>query len=407
MISRFYIHRKTLLCFMTAMLPLWSLVISVKAQTNLSVQINAIRVEPGSIWLKLVLSDDLWFVTEHSTDLLQWETFPALAPEGSVSDSSNLNGATLGLAGPLELRCSSPPQGSAHFFRIRVIGPMLPNNPSLLQFTRWVSELSGETEAIIGTNHFQIKTRYARSQESLKAAEYLYAQLSGLGLEVESQPVPSIAASNLLVRLPGVTKPEEVLIVSAHYDSISESPYVLAPGANDNASGTAALLSVASILKHFRCERTIELCFFNGEELDRLGSKEYAARCSMAGRQIVGVLNMDVIMWANSESPFNIRLWVNAGSEILAQSTKKILEKYAPLRAEIVLSEIKAGDEASFWEIGVEGLLIYATAPGFGTIKHTIDDDLRQAGMNPECGLAVARAVAVAALTQGGCLFAQ
>jgi len=55
-------------------------------------------------------------------------------------------------------------------------------------------------------------------------------------------------SDNLIVRIPGITTPDEAVIVCAHYDSTSENPYNRAPGADDNASGAAAVLTAASIL---------------------------------------------------------------------------------------------------------------------------------------------------------------
>ncbi len=130
----------------------------------------------------------------------------------------------------------------------------------------------------------------------------------------------------------------------------------------------------------------------------------------MEGKQVMSVLNLDVILHPSDDEesvpPFNIQFWVNAYSEDLGRSTKRVLEQYAPLRAQIVRTETKASDEASFWEIGVKGLLIYTTAPGWGMVKHTITDNLSQPGTDPQCGLAVARGVAIAALTQARCFSA-
>lgn len=72
------------------------------------------------------------------------------------------------------------------------------------------------------------------------AADYLRGQWAALGYMVQSQGYVThgVARENLEVTLRGLTRPEERLLVGAHYDSVQDSP-----GANDNASGVAALLA--------------------------------------------------------------------------------------------------------------------------------------------------------------------
>lgn len=82
-------------------------------------------------------------------------------------------------------------------------------------------------------------------------------------------------SNNIIVELPGTQRPREVLILSAHFDAVPNCP-----GADDDGTGTAALLEIA---RAFTIERdagnhplrTIRLCFFTLEELGTVGSREY------------------------------------------------------------------------------------------------------------------------------------
>jgi hypothetical protein len=76
---------------------------------------------------------------------------------------------------------------------------------------------------------------------------------------------------NIIVEIPGKSRPREVLIVGAHFDAVAGSP-----GADDNGSGTAALLELARVLRGREMERTVRLVFFNLEEIGIRGAKEYA-----------------------------------------------------------------------------------------------------------------------------------
>jgi hypothetical protein len=116
----------------------WSLAVSALAQTNLSIRMQAIRIaSDGALHLDLVLSDAMFFVVERSTNLVNWTPFWDVLPGGGVSDSGDLGGAMGGLAGPLELRYSTLPSGSMHFFRCRIVDAMRPvpqqNSPQTVQ----------------------------------------------------------------------------------------------------------------------------------------------------------------------------------------------------------------------------------------------------------------------------------
>jgi len=78
---------------------------------------------------------------------------------------------------------------------------------------------------------------------------------------------------NIAVELPGREHPERVLIVGAHFDAVPASP-----GADDNGTGTAALLEIARVLRGVAMERTVRLIFFNLEEPGLIGSSDYVRR---------------------------------------------------------------------------------------------------------------------------------
>lgn len=76
---------------------------------------------------------------------------------------------------------------------------------------------------------------------------------------------------NLIVEIPGTSKPKEIVLIGAHFDA-----FVQAPGADDNGTGTAALLELARVLKDRPLKRTVRLCFFNLEEVGLVGSRYHA-----------------------------------------------------------------------------------------------------------------------------------
>ena len=101
----------------------------------------------------------------------------------------------------------------------------------------------------------------------------------------------------------GTTHPDSIFIICGHYDSTSEVPETDAPGADDNASGTATVLTVADLLSPYSFEYTIKYICFSGEEQLLIGSSAYAQDAATAGMKIVGVLNFDMTGYWSPRTP--------------------------------------------------------------------------------------------------------
>ena len=108
---------------------------------------------------------------------------------------------------------------------------------------------------------------------------------------------------NVIATLPG-TQPESsarTIVVSGHYDSIpsmrgeATDPNADAPGANDDASGTAVVLELAEVLSARRFDATIVFAAFVGEEQGLLGSGHFAEGAKAAGRDIEAMITNDIV----------------------------------------------------------------------------------------------------------------
>lgn len=102
-------------------------------------------------------------------------------------------------------------------------------------------------------------------------------------------------SNNIVAKINGKIKPENEYILVAHYDSWSNQRESLAPGADDNASGTAAVMEAARILKNYELESTINFLLVSGEELGMFGSDYHAFNAKTLKRNIQGVINTDMI----------------------------------------------------------------------------------------------------------------
>lgn len=113
--------------------------------------------------------------------------------------------------------------------------------------------------------------------------------------EVEFQPYPLsiFPQKNVLCTHPGSS--ENIVLVCAHYDSLSQKPQKSAPGADDNASGVAALLEVARILQRVKLKKNVLFIAFAGEELQLSGANHCADVADENDWPIDVVINLDMI----------------------------------------------------------------------------------------------------------------
>lgn len=108
---------------------------------------------------------------------------------------------------------------------------------------------------------------------------------------------PKTTWHNIIVDLPGTDLSGEVLVVGAHFDAVPRSP-----GADDNATGTSALLELARVLKDQPRRRTVRLAFFNLEEVGLIGSTRYVRSLSTEERgRIVGMMSLEMLGYFSDE----------------------------------------------------------------------------------------------------------
>jgi hypothetical protein len=133
--------------------------------------------------------------------------------------------------------------------------------------------------------------------ELASAADYVAGELEAAGYRLDRQgfEVGEVLAQNLGVELPGAELGHEIVIVGAHYDSGLGTP-----GADDNASGAAALLALARALSGSRPSRTLRLVAFANAEAPhfrtpQMGSLVYAKRSAARGEKVVAMISIESI----------------------------------------------------------------------------------------------------------------
>ena len=158
---------------------------------------------------------------------------------------------------------------------------------------------------------YQFGSKYITQPGNRLAIDYIATMLRSFGYEPELQwfePQPGVRTANVIATLRGRVSPELVYVISSHFDSVEDGP-----GADDNTSGTTALLDVARVLARRPQAATIKFAWFTGEEAGLLGSREFVRRAVANGDRIAGALNNDMIGWANDERLDNTIRYSNAG----------------------------------------------------------------------------------------------
>jgi hypothetical protein len=136
-----------------------------------------------------------------------------------------------------------------------------------------------------------------RPPELARAADYIQAELEKLGYKVKRQEydVGPVICCNLEAEILGATLPQEIVVVGAHYDSV-----IGTPGANDNGSGVAAVLTLARRFAHRTLDRTLRFVAFVNEEppffqTKQMGSWVYARRCRQRNEKVTAMLSLETI----------------------------------------------------------------------------------------------------------------
>lgn len=173
----------------------------------------------------------------------------------------------------------------------------------------------------------------------------------------------SHAGYNVVGTQTGTTASNEFVLITAHLDDMPSSGR--APGADDNASGSAAVLAATSVLSQYRFDRSIRYLLFTGEEQGLLGSAAYAAATKTTGDDIRGVLNLDMISWDGSGDPTLLIYTHSVGHagysndlEIAATFTNVVAAYGLRLQPEIRPGDwMVYSDHASFWSQGYPAIL--------------------------------------------------
>lgn len=223
-------------------------------------------------------------------------------------------------------------------------------------------------------------TRQSTSQDFHDAADWCEVQLSGLGYATNqvSVAMPGGAqSSSVIATRPGTAADSKSVMVVAHLDSVNhvDGPASRAPGADDNASGSAGVLALARAMAPHQFEHDLTFILFGGEEQGLLGSDQFVDAMSAAERERTkAVVNMDMIGHVNTPSPTVLLEGASFGQDMI-DALASAAAQYTSLGVQTSHS-FASSDHVPFLLSGITSTLTIEGADGANNAIHTANDTL-------------------------------
>lgn len=256
------------------------------------------------------------------------------------------------------------------------------------------------------------------------AARYIEDSLTGLNYRVNNQEYETSGAKvrNLDADAPGTALADEIVLVGAHYDSVPGCP-----GANDNATGVAAVLELARLFANRKMDRTVRFVAFVNEEppfcfTNEMGSRVYARRSRAQSEKIIAMLSLETIGYysdvdRSQRYPFPFGLFYprtgnfigfvgNLSSRRLVCRCVEAFRKHARFPSEGTaapgyLPGIFWSDHSSFWREGFAAVMVTDTAPFRYPYYHTAEDTIEKVAYDRTARVVMGLKSVVESLAQG------
>lgn len=287
------------------------------------------------------------------------------------------------------------------------------------QITQITEErLLGHLESLVGIRH------PVAAPEGLRASQaYISEQMKSFGLDLLEEAIqgePNERFVNLIGRESGGRAGKKILVVGAHYDTISESP-----GADDNASGLAVLLEVARILAPLRGKLTPQFVAFSLEEEGFLGSDHYARQIRRNKIPLWGAMILECVGYTDARpgsqtAPAGLPMKLpsrgdfiglvgNAAAEPIQKAYEAAVATYCPELPCVsllvpgkgeTLPDTRRSDHVPFWDRGYRAVMLTDTAEFRNPNYHKKSDRLKTLDLTFMTGVARSLAAAVINLAE-------
>ena len=179
------------------------------------------------------------------------------------------------------------------------------------------------------------QTRYSYTDSCWSAGQWILERFQSFGVDATFHEYDWGVEHwrNVVGTIPGRSDSTVQVVICGHFDATSEDPWNLAPGAEDNGSGTAVVLEAARVLSQEEHDYTLKFIAFSGEEQGLIGSYYYVSEAFSRGDNIVAAMNYDMVGYTDDER-YDVSVRYDSASEwlgnlVTAASRFSVAEPYS------------------------------------------------------------------------------
>jgi Zn-dependent M28 family amino/carboxypeptidase len=216
-----------------------------------------------------------------------------------------------------------------------------------------MEKITGEKPFTLNGQQYTVKTRYTHTQGNNDAAAYFLQRFKDMGYEASYQTFrySSSNTQNIIATKRGTSS--EIVVIGAHYDSISQDPQNLAPGCVDNGSGAEGVMQIAATYVNASLTRTVHFILFGAEEQGLLCSNYYVDNLDNTGYNIVYSLIMDMIGYSNVYHGVKIETSSSNANTVLGDLMASNIGYYAPNLTIARTTNYFGSDHVPFIDTGI------------------------------------------------------
>ncbi|KAG8763240.1 Leucine aminopeptidase 1 [Ceratobasidium sp. 423] len=238
------------------------------------------------------------------------------------------------------------------------------------------------------------RTRYYRSETGKQSQQWLKAKIaettdkfasSNLKTLISISEFPhSWGQNSIILRIKGSDPNAGTVIISAHQDSTNMWPFLPAPGADDDGSGTVTILEAyrALIAANFTPVHDVELHWYSAEEGGLLGSQAVAKHYHEHGANIKAQIQFDMTAWVQRGSREEVGIITDFVDPDLTAYVTKLVETYLSIPPAHTKCGYACSDHASWTKYGYPSA--FSIESSFETTNHNIHSANDRIDFSPE-----------------------
>lgn len=262
--------------------------------------------------------------------------------------------------------------------------PKVPTTTKSGSIAQLIDKVSASNMQSTVTTLQSLGSRYHASTSPNASSDLLKTSWQSLLLtgatisQLDHSASKDTSQKSLVVRIPAAQTSSDTVILGAHLDSINRSDQTNAPGADDNATGIAALTEILRILKESSAtfSRNVEIHAYAAEEVGLLGSADLASQYATAGKNISAMLQMDMIGYSTISSDQTIHLVTTDTSPVLTRHLKDYIATYQLGTMQTGTLAAGTSDHKSWTNLGYHAAFAFENPTDYNHAIHSSSDTL-------------------------------